>query len=136
MTGEEIVARACAACEELDCTKFEGHVAVEILKDALAEERIETSVRDVFVRGLHIEWDLLVPRAGAAPAFNGLLYDPAQVKCAVEVKLSGICGGVQTLDRIRKNFAAASALGVPCIHLLLRSSASGSDNRKVRLAGI
>ncbi len=117
MTGEEIVARACEACELLGCTKFEGHVAVEILKKALADEGIATSARDVFIRGLPIEWDLLVPRDGAAPQFNGLLYEPTEVKFAVEVKLSGICGGVKTLEGIRKNFAVAREAGVPCIYI-------------------
>jgi hypothetical protein len=117
MTGEKIVARACAACEVLDCTKFEGHVAVEILKEALAEERIETSGRDVFIRDLPIEWDLVVPRDGAAPEFNGLLYEPTQVKFAIEVKLSGICGGVKALDGIRKNFVIARDAGVRCLYI-------------------
>jgi hypothetical protein len=117
LTGEELVTRACDACELLDCRKFEGHVAVEVLKQALADEGIETSARDVFIRGVPIEWDLVVPSHGAAPTFNGLLYEPAHAKFAFEVKLSGICGGVKTLDCVRKNFQIAKAVGLPCVYI-------------------
>ena len=76
MTGEEIVSRVCATYEMLDCRKFSGHVAVEIMKQVLAEKGIETSARDVFIRGLPIEWDLLawscIPSAAQAKATSAL----------------------------------------------------------------
>jgi hypothetical protein len=117
MTGLEIVNACIDACELADCNKFEGHLAVEILKQAIAGEGITTSSRDVFIKGVPVEWDLVVPRDGAAPEFNGLLYEPAQVRFAVEVKLSGICGGLKTIHGIRKNFAKARDAGVPCVYI-------------------
>jgi hypothetical protein len=67
MTGEQIVSKVCETYDMLDCRKFQGHVAVEIMKEALAAEGIATSARDVFIAGLPVEWDLLVPREGAEP---------------------------------------------------------------------
>ena len=119
MTGGEIVSQVCATYKMLDCRKFSGHVAVEIMKHALTEEGIETSARDVFIWGLPVEWDLLIPRDGATPMFNGLLYEPAQVKIAIEVKLSGICGGSKTLEGVRKNFELAKGVGVQCAYVAL-----------------
>jgi hypothetical protein len=113
MTGEQIVSRVCATYDMLECKKFQGHVAVEIMKEALATEGIATSARDVFIAGLPVEWDILVPREGAVPKFNGLLYDPAQVKVAVEIKLSGICGSrVKTLEGLRRSSELAQSAGV------------------------
>ena len=119
MTGLEIVTACVAACELADCNKFEGHLAVEILKQALADEGIASSARDVFVNGVPVEWDLLVPRIGASPSFNGLLYEPAQAKIAIEVKLSGVCGGAKTVDGVRKNFELAKAAGMRCAYVAL-----------------
>jgi hypothetical protein len=113
MTGEQIVSKVCETYDMLDCRKFQGHVAVEIMKEALAAEGIETSARDVFIAGPPVEWDLLVPREGAEPMFNGLLYDPAQVKVAVEIKLSGIVGSrVKTLGGLHRSSELAQSVGV------------------------
>ncbi len=78
MTGLEIVTACVAACELADCNKFEGHLAVETLKQALADEGIASSARDVFVKGVPVELDLLIPRIGASPLFNGL---PTNLHC-------------------------------------------------------
>jgi hypothetical protein len=119
MTGLEIVTACVAACELADSNKFEGHLAVEVLKQGLADEGIGTSARDAFIKGVPVEWDLLVPRIGATPSFNGLLYEPEEAKVVIEVKLSGVCGGVKTLDGVRKNFELAKAAGVRCAYVAL-----------------
>ena len=97
-----------------DCRKYNGALAVEVLKQALAEEGIATSRRDSYMRSLDIEWDLLVLRACAKPAFN-LLYEADQVKVAVEVKLSGVVG--KTIDITRSNFETARGVGVKCCYV-------------------
>jgi hypothetical protein len=126
MTGLEIVTACVAACELADCNKFEGHLAVEILKQALADEGIAASARDVFIKGVPVEWDLLVPRVEAAPLFNGLLYEPAQANVAIEVKLSGLCGSkAKALSTIRGNFKLAQAAGVQCVYVAFCESQSG-----------
>jgi len=112
MTGEEIVSRAWDECERFGkCGKFAGAAAVEIMKQALAEEGISTSVRDVFIQGLPVEIDIIVPYARVEPLLNGLLYQPMHVACALEIKLSGLHskGDVPSLTR---KFERAKALGV------------------------
>jgi len=119
MTGEEIVTQARDACEAFGkCGKFAGAATVEIVKQALADERLPTSVRDVFIKGLPVEWDLVVPLASAEPSLNGLTYEPAHVACALEIKLSGL-HGQEDAPRIAYNFERAKALGVACAYLTL-----------------
>jgi hypothetical protein len=70
MDGEHIMvmARETKAAFGAKCSEFAGAVAVQILRDALAEQGIPTSPRDVFVRGIPLEIDLVVPRPGRQPA--------------------------------------------------------------------
>ena len=67
-TLEEI--SACVtrySCEAFGkCGKFAGAATVEIIKKALADEALPASVRDVFIQGLPVEWDLVVPRPSGA----------------------------------------------------------------------
>jgi hypothetical protein len=117
MTGEEIAHRAWDICERFGkCNKFAGTVTTEIVKDALASEGISASVRDVFIEGLPIEWDLLIPRMSAAPTLNGLLYKPADVACALEIKLSGL-HSQDDVPRMAKNFERAKAAGIACAYV-------------------
>jgi hypothetical protein len=119
MTGEEIANKTWDACEKfVKCNKFAGAAATEILKEALASEGIPTSVRDVFINGLPIEWDLVVPRPHATPALNGLLYEPADVACALEIKLSGL-HSQEDVPRMSRNFELAKSLGVSCIYVTI-----------------
>jgi hypothetical protein len=113
-TGLELVLEVEAACT--DRRKYNGALAVELLRQALSDEGIATSARDSYVRSLDIEWDLLVLRDGAKPAFN-LLYEPRQVKVALEVKLSGVVG--DTINICRRNFERARAAGVRCCYVSL-----------------
>jgi hypothetical protein len=85
MTGEEVVTLTWNSCEAFGkCGKFAGAATVEIIKKALANEALPASVRDVFIQGLPVEWDLVVPRPSAQPSLNGLLYEPGDVACALE----------------------------------------------------
>jgi len=111
-TGLELVQEIESAWT--DCRKYNGALAVEALKQALADESIAASARDSYIRSLDIEWDLLVLNDGAKPAFN-LLYAPDEVKVAVEVKLSGVVGDAINITRC--NFEAARAAGVECCYV-------------------
>lgn len=119
MTGEEIVRQARNASEDfkLVSRKFSGAMTVELMKRVLADEKIPTSSRDVFVRGIPLEIDLLVPRRGQQPAL-GLLYEPQQVAAALEIKKSGTFGK-QSLRTIRTNFKQLRKLRVKCAYITL-----------------
>ena len=111
-TGLELVMEAVDACT--DCRKYNGALATEVLKRALAGEGIATSARDSYVLSLDIEWDLLVLGNDAKPSFN-LLYEAEQVKVALEVKLSGVVG--QAIATTRRNFEIARAARVKCCYV-------------------
>jgi len=111
-TGLELVREVEDACT--DCRKYNGALAVEVLKHALAEEGIATSGRDSYVGSLDIEWDLLVLGDGAVPVFN-LLYEANQVRAALEVKLSGVVGSAISITK--RNFEMAAAAGVKCCYV-------------------
>ena len=124
MNGEYIVTttRKAKAAFGGKCSKFAGAVTVEILKAALAKESIPTSSRDVFVRGIPVEVDLLVPRQGEKPAL-GLLYEPRQVAAALEIKNSGSFGR-GTLEKIRRDFGLFREAGVCCAYVTLEERRS------------
>ncbi|SPE25025.1 hypothetical protein SBA2_240005 [Acidobacteriia bacterium SbA2] len=54
-TGLELVMEVVDACT--DYGNYNGALALEVLKRALAEEVIATGGRDSYVRSLDIEWD-------------------------------------------------------------------------------
>jgi hypothetical protein len=119
MTGEEIVTQIWDATEQFGkCGKFGGAATVEIVRQGLKEEGIPTSGRDVFIQGVPVEIDLIVPRRGAKPSLGGILYEPSQVAVALEIKKSG-CYGKKSLTSIRDNFKLLAAKGVCCVYLTL-----------------
>jgi hypothetical protein len=124
MTGEEIVRQARSASKgfQLKCKKFSGAVTAEVMKTVLADEGIPTSARDVFVRGVPVEIDLIVPFPGQGPLL-GLLYEPGQVAAALEIKKSGSFGE-PTLQKIRKNFGLLRDLGVKCAYVAIEERES------------
>ena len=118
MRGEEIVDKARKAKKDFGANcpkKFAGAVAIEILRAALNDEGIVTSPRDVFVRGVPVEVDLIVPYKDEKP-FLGLLYEPKQVAVALEVKKSGSFGE-GALDKIRFDFARLREAGIRCAYV-------------------
>jgi hypothetical protein len=119
MTGEEIARQARSASEdfELTCRKFSGAMTTELMKKALGDEGIATSARDVFIRGVALEIDLVVPWRGQEPTL-GLLYEPKQVAAALEIKKSGSFGE-QSLQTIRKNFNLLRGINVACEYVTL-----------------
>ncbi len=119
MTGEEIVRQVRNASDAFEptCRKFAGAVTTELMKKFLADEGIAASARDVFIRGIAIEIDLIVPHRGQKPTL-GLLYEPHQVAVALEIKKSGTFGK-QSLRTIRKNFRQLSKHRVKCAYVTL-----------------
>jgi hypothetical protein len=56
--------------------------------------------------------DLIVPRGGSPPSLHGLLHEPSEVACVVEVKLSGLVDAKKTLPALRRSFNLAEEAGV------------------------
>jgi hypothetical protein len=84
------VNKAWNYCEK--CPKYVGAVTVETIRQALQNVGIPVSARDVFIHGIPIEFDLIVPRRGAPDPVDGILYKPEDVVAVLEVKASGLFG--------------------------------------------
>jgi hypothetical protein len=124
MTGRKIVSQAWDATEKFGkCGKFGGAVTVEIVRNGLREEGIRTSARDVFVKGVPVEIDLIIPHHDAKPTLGDILYDPSEVAVALEIKKSGSYGR-KSLTSIRRNFKQLAANGVRCAYLTLQERKS------------
>lgn len=95
--------------------KFGGAAAIEILRAALGEEGIDTSRRDVFIRGIPLEIDLIIPTKNATPWLE-LLYEPQDVVVAIEVKKLGAYGE-QGRDKIRGDFVRLRKAGINCAYV-------------------
>ena len=116
--GLEIVERMRKAKTDFgDCypKKFGGAAAIEILRAELREEGILTSGRDVYVKGLSSEVDLLVPKKDAEPWLE-LLYEPREIAIALEVKKTGTYAE-SGRDKIKDDFARLDKLGVKCAYV-------------------
>jgi hypothetical protein len=124
VTGEQIVTRARdeKAAFGIKCSKFAGAVTVEILRAALTDEGIPVSPRDVFVRGIPVEIDLVVPRPKQEPLW-GLLYEPGQVAAALEIKNTGTFGE-NSLAKIRRDFGHFREAGISCAYVTLEERRS------------
>ena len=119
MTGEEIVKQAWDSVERFGkCRKFGGAATVEIVRQGLREEGISTSARDVFVNGVPVEIDVIVPRRGAKPSLGEILYEPSEVAVALEIKKSGSYGE-KSLKSTRDNFKLLAETGVRCAYVTL-----------------
>ena len=121
MTDRDILEAAEQAKQEFGakCRKFSGTVTVELIRRALQEAGVAVSARDVFIRGIPIEIDLIIPKKDAIP-LHGLVYDPADVLAAVEVKHHGSFGS-ETIEKLRANFAMVKQANprIRCCYLTL-----------------
>jgi hypothetical protein len=101
------------------CTKLSGAATTDALRLGLRTHGIRTSERDVYVKGMSTEIDLIVPRM-ACDTCGRTVYDAAEVLVAFEVKKRGISdkGG---LTKIRCDFSAYSAAcgGAKCMYVTL-----------------
>ncbi len=103
----------------IKCTKFVGAITVETIKRALENHNIFTSPRDVFIKGIPIEIDLLIHKRGVVPD-NGILYKSQDVISVLEIKNLGSFGET-TVNNIKKNFQRIKQLNnkIYCIYVTL-----------------
>jgi hypothetical protein len=82
--------------------KLSGALTVEVLKSHLEKNGFFVSNRDVFIRGVDSEIDLLVIRRNATPRYN-LIFESDDVVAALEVKNYGSFGK-DSISQIRTAF--------------------------------
>ena len=101
------------------CRKYSGALTVELIRRSLEEQGITVSPRDVFIAGIPIEIDLLIPKKGVRATY-GLLYQPQDVLAALEVKAHGSFGE-EALAKVRKDFQTmgGAAPNIPCLYVTL-----------------
>ena len=92
------------------CSKYLGTLTTEVIRHALQENGIPTSGRDVFIRGIPIEFDLIIPRQGAN-CLEGILYDPEDVIAVLEIKTSGLFdyNSIERIEHCRNKVQEANS---------------------------
>jgi hypothetical protein len=101
------------------CSKFTGALTVELIRKAFKEEGIPVSDRDVFIKGIPVEHDLIVPHSSSRPK-NRILYDNKDVRIVLEIKSRGIFGET-AINNIRNNFEKIKRLNnkIKCIYVTI-----------------
>lgn len=113
------------------CAKFAGAVTVEIIKNSLEKHGISTSPRDVFIKGLPIEIDLIISKRNVKPTL-GILYEPQDVLVVLEVKNRGSFGK-ETINNIKGNYHRIKQINkkITCVYVTL-SERKGFPDRVTR----
>jgi hypothetical protein len=98
-------------------TKLTGALAIEAVRHHLLKSGLTVSARDVFIRGIPTEFDTLVVRPKARPAF-GIVYNPCDVAALLEIKFSGAYSQ-QVLPKLRQLFDRVKRAHqhIQCIYL-------------------
>ncbi len=101
----------------IKCPKYAGACTVEALRAALVAAGLPVSARDVFIRGVPVEIDLLIPRAQAIEV-DKLVYDADDALVALEVKNSGSFGE-HTLESVRRCFRLirVASSNIECLYV-------------------
>jgi hypothetical protein len=124
MTAKDVLDAVNRASSEFGatCGKFKGAFLVEFVRGILAEDGLNVSSRDVYIRGVPVEFDLLVLKPGAQPNC-AIFYDPSDVLAAIEVKNSGAFGE-QAIVRLKECFLLVKACRreILCVYLTLEES--------------
>ena len=99
------------------CRKFSGALTVELIRQRLKKIGIPVSPRDVFIKGVPIEIDLLIPKPGARPGHN-IIYEPEDVVAVLEIKYRGAFSR-EARDATRDNFRKIKRHNerIQCIYL-------------------
>lgn len=102
------------------CKKFIGALTVELFRKYLKQKGIMTSTQNVYIEGIPIEIDLLIPKKNTKPVHN-LLYKPDDVLVIFEFKSSGSFSE-KTINDIRNNFDKIKKMnnGIKCVYVTLK----------------
>ena len=99
--------------------KFTGAMTSEVIREYLKQEGFNISERDVFVKGVPNEIDLLILKKETKSIFNNY-YDPKDILVAFELKSIGIYGK-EELPRIKNMFDSMKKENpsIICIYLTI-----------------
>lgn len=100
-------------------TKFIGALTVEVLRENLVKEGLGVSDRDVFIKGVPNEIDLMILKNKEKPEHR-LIYNPSQVAAVLEIKFSGIFNK-EEIPRIQEFFSSVRKVNenIKCIYLVV-----------------
>ena len=103
MTDRDILEAVQRAKEKfgLKCAKYSGALTVELIRRALKEEGVLPSPRDMFIVGVPLEIDIVIPKRDAKLQY-GLAFEPTEVLATIVVKNAGSFGD-RTVRKIRKD---------------------------------
>ncbi|UZE93027.1 MAG: hypothetical protein IB617_02605 [Candidatus Nealsonbacteria bacterium] len=102
---------------EMRATKFIGALTIELLRKEFIKKGLNVSNRDVFIKGIPYELDLIVLKEGEKAQEN-LLYKPKQVIAVLEIKFRGIYSK-EGVENIKKVFGSIKRVNkeIKCIYL-------------------
>ena len=106
--------------------KFIGALTIELIRTELLKCGFNVSNRDVFIRGISNELDLLILKPNVKPIEN-LLYLPNDILFCFEIKYRGSYGE-KAVNDIKNNFDKIKNINdkIECIYLTI------SESRKYR----
>ena len=101
------------------CSKYRGALTVELIRSALKQAGFVVSDRDVYIKGIPIEIDLMILKSDSNPA-NRILYDAADVLAVLEIKSRGSFGE-SSIKEIRGNFNLIKSTNnnIACLYMTL-----------------
>lgn len=116
---EKIQEKIESAKGDCKCKKFTGALTVELIREALLKKGFNVSERDVFIKGIPIEVDLVISKKGTKPK-NRILYQSEDVLVVLEVKSKGTFGE-SSIKSILKNFTLIKqkTKNIHCIYVTL-----------------
>ncbi|MGA2543097.1 MAG: hypothetical protein ABSG78_16225 [Verrucomicrobiota bacterium] len=100
--GINRITKPLSSVPKRERTKLTGALAIEAVRHQLLKSGFTVSGRDVFIGGIPTEFDTLVVRPTAKPAF-GIVYNPSDVAALLEIKFSGAYSQ-QVLPHLRQLF--------------------------------
>jgi hypothetical protein len=106
------------------CGKYTGALTIEVIRRELEKAGVAVSARDVFIRGVPVEIDLIIAEKGAKARY-GIEYDPKDVLAAIEVKRAGSWGAT-TIRAIKRSFTLIrkSNHRIRCCYVTVQESKS------------
>jgi len=103
----------------MKANKFIGALTIELVREKLIKEGFNMSNRDVFIKGIPYELNLIILKK-CEKAQKNLLYEPGQVIAVLEIKFRGIYGE-SDIKNIRKVFNSIKKVNrkIKCIYLTI-----------------